>query len=83
MTISPDIHPAGGPGVKQRLLGTVPLPLSSGHEVVTYNRWPLYTYQDDVSPGMVTGQGIDNNGGYWYLMSPDGTPLVPAGDPTP
>jgi predicted lipoprotein with Yx(FWY)xxD motif len=83
VTISPDNHPEGGSGVKQSLLGTVPLPLSSGHEVVTYNRWPLYTYQDDVSPGMVTGQGIDNNGGYWYLMSPDGTPLVPAGDPSP
>ena len=27
---------------------------------------------------MVTGQGIDNNGGYWYLMSPDGTPIVPS-----
>lgn len=80
-TISPGNRPEAGPGVKKSLLGTVPL--SPGYRVVTYNRWPLYTYQDDVSPGMVTGQGIDNDGGYWYLMSPDGTPLVPAGDPNP
>lgn len=80
MTITPGNHPEAGSGVKEGLLGTVPL--SSGFRVVTYNRWPLYTYQDDVSPGMVTGQGIDNDGGFWYLMSPDGTPLVPAGDPT-
>ena len=80
-TISPGSRPEAGSGVKKSLLGTVPL--SPGYRVVTYNRWPLYTYQDDVSPGMVTGQGIDNDGGYWYLMSPDGTPLVPAGDPNP
>ena len=80
-TISPGNRPEAGPGVRKSLLGTVPL--SPGYRVVTYNRWPLYTYQDDVSPGMVTGQGIDNDGGFWYLMSPDGTPLVPAGDPNP
>lgn len=81
VTISPGRHAEAGPGVTQGLLGTVPL--SPGYRVVTYNRWPLYTYQDDVSPGMVTGQGTDLNGGYWYLMSPDGTPIVPTGDPNP
>jgi len=80
-TISPGSRPEAGPGVKPSLLGTVPL--STGYRVVTYNRWPLYTYQDDVSPGMVTGQGTNLNGGYWYLMSPNGAPLVPAGDPNP
>jgi predicted lipoprotein with Yx(FWY)xxD motif len=81
VTITPGNHPEAGPGAKKSLLGTVPL--STGYRVVTYDRWPLYTYQDDVSPGMVTGQGIDNDGGYWYLMNPDGTPIVPAGDPGP
>jgi predicted lipoprotein with Yx(FWY)xxD motif len=81
VTITPGNHPEAGSGINKTLLSTVPL--SSGFRVVTYNRWPLYTYQDDVNPGMVTGQGIDNDGGYWYLMSPDGTPLVPAGDPAP
>ena len=80
-TITPGNHPEAGSGVKASLLGT--LPISSDYRVVTYNRWPLYTYQDDVNPGMVTGQGTDLNGGYWYLMSPNGQPLVPVGDPQP
>ena len=81
VTITPGNRPEAGSGVHESLLGTVPL--STGYRVVTYNRWPLYTYTDDVSPGMDSGQGIDNDGGYWYLMSPTGAPLVPAGDPNP
>jgi len=70
-----------GSGVDGRLVGTVAL--SPGRLVVTYNRWPLYTYHDDIAPGMGSGQGIDVNGGYWYFMSPSGDPVVPAGDPSP
>jgi predicted lipoprotein with Yx(FWY)xxD motif len=70
-----------GSGVDKRLVGTVAL--SPDRRAVTYNRWPLYTYHDDVAPGMSSGQGIDVNGGYWYLMSPSGDPVVPAGDPKP
>jgi hypothetical protein len=28
-----------------------------------------------VRPGQATGQGIDLNGGDWYLMQPSGKPL--------
>ncbi len=51
-----------------------------GHRVVTYGGWPLYTYLPD-RPGHATGQAIDLNGGYWYVLRADGTPLVPAGQP--
>ena len=81
VTISPGAHPRIGAGVRKSLISTIAF--TPGFRVVTYNRWPLYTYEDDVSPGMATGQGTDLNGGYWYLMSPDGNPLVPAGDPSP
>ncbi len=81
VTISPSTRPEVGRGVTKSLVGTIAF--TPGYRVVTYNRWPLYTYQDDVNPGMATGQGTDLNGGYWYLMSPDGIPLVPAGDPNP
>jgi predicted lipoprotein with Yx(FWY)xxD motif len=81
LTVSPGTHPEVGAGVKKNLVSTIAF--SPGFRIVTYNRWPLYTYQGDVNPGMVTGQGTDLNGGYWYLMSPDGTPLVPPGDPNP
>jgi hypothetical protein len=70
--------------VEANLVGTLKSDVLDSHEVaVTYNRWPLYTYADDVSPGMISGQGTDLNGGYWYLIQTNGMPLVPPGDPAP
>jgi predicted lipoprotein with Yx(FWY)xxD motif len=80
-TVAPGTHPQAGAGVRKSLIGTVRF--TRGYRVVSYNRWPLYTYQDDYNPGMVTGQGTDLNGGFWYLVKPNGMPLVPAGDPSP
>jgi predicted lipoprotein with Yx(FWY)xxD motif len=40
--------------------------------VVTYNRWPLYTYVGDSKPGQASGQALDLNGGLWYVLSPSG-----------
>ncbi len=65
-----------GPGVKSSLLGSDPDP--AGGRVVTYDGWPLYTYTGDVQPGQATGQGIDLNGGEWYVLRPSGAPLIPA-----
>ena len=67
--------PAGGAGVKSALLGTDPDP--EGGHVLTYNGWPLYTYTGDTQPGQATGQAIDLNGGEWYVLRPDGKPLIP------
>jgi predicted lipoprotein with Yx(FWY)xxD motif len=39
---------------------------------VTYNHWPLYRYIADTKPGQATGQGLDLNGGLWYVLSPSG-----------
>jgi predicted lipoprotein with Yx(FWY)xxD motif len=66
---------AAGPGVKASLLGSDPDP--AGGHVVTYNGWPLYTYSGDIGPGQATGQGIDLNGGVWYVLSPSGQPEIP------
>ena len=68
-----------GLGVQPGLVHTIPSP--GGADVVTYDGWPLYTYVADVSPGMASGQGINLNGGPWYLMRATGEPLVPAGQP--
>lgn len=67
-----------GPGVQASLLGTDP---SGTSTVVTYDKWPLYTYAADINPGDVVGQALDLNGGYWYVLRPDGTPVVPHGSP--
>jgi predicted lipoprotein with Yx(FWY)xxD motif len=68
--------------VRPGLLGADADP-ATGQRVVTYGGWPLYTYQADFQAGYATGQGVDLDGGYWYLMSPTGSPIVPAGDPQP
>ena len=57
--------------VKQSLLGTDPNPVS--HErVVTYNGWPLYTYLGDSASGQANGQNLNQTGGYWWVMRPNG-----------
>jgi predicted lipoprotein with Yx(FWY)xxD motif len=61
---------AASDGVRTSLLSSDPNP--SGGRVVTYAGWPLYTYVADGSPGSHSGQGVDLNGGLWYVMSPAG-----------
>lgn len=73
--------PKAGAGINPALLGRDKEP--DGHQVVTYNGWPLYTYAADGQTHQATGQALDLNGGYWYVMTPAGKPLVPAGQPAP
>ena len=56
--------------VKTSLLGSDPDP--AGGRVVTYNKWPLYTYITDKKPGQATGQALNLNGGLWYVLNPAG-----------
>ena len=60
----------GSGGVKASLLGSDPNP--GGGRVVTYDKWPLYTYIPDTKPGQATGQGVNSDGGLWYVLSPSG-----------
>lgn len=55
---------------KSSLLGSDPDP--AGGRVVTYNKWPLYTWVGDAAPGKDTGQALNINGGLWYVLSPAG-----------
>jgi predicted lipoprotein with Yx(FWY)xxD motif len=57
--------PTAGGLARRRLLGTY-------GRVVSYNKWPLYTYVSDTKPGQVTGQAVNNSGGLWYVLSPRG-----------
>lgn len=67
--------PRAGDGVDSNLFGTLPNP--AGGEVITYNGWPLYRYAADKNPGEYKGQDRYLNGGAWYVMAPDGEPLIP------
>jgi predicted lipoprotein with Yx(FWY)xxD motif len=55
---------------KTSLLGSDRNP--GGGRVVTYARWPLYTYVGDTSPGTARGQALNLNGGLWYVLAPSG-----------
>lgn len=66
--------PLAGAGVKESLLGTTHR--TDGTVQVTYNKWPLYAWVIDSAPGDATGQGINNLGGLWYVLSPDGAPIT-------
>ncbi len=60
---------AGGE-VKASMLSSAPDP--EGGSVVTYAGWPLYAYAGDSSAGTTSGQGLNTNGGLWYVISAAG-----------
>lgn len=69
--------PIAGPGVNQKLLGTVTR--AGIGEQVTYAGHPLYIFE--TSPDQITGEGWDEPSippwnGLWYLVSPSGAPLA-------
>jgi predicted lipoprotein with Yx(FWY)xxD motif len=67
-------HPLEGAGVKSSLIGTTRR--SDGTTQITYNKWPLYLWVGDSQPGQATGQGLDNQGGIWYVLTPDGAEVT-------
>ena len=60
---------AGGTA-KTSLLGSDKNP--SGGRVVTYSKWPLYTYSGDNGAGQANGQALNLEGGKWYVISAKG-----------
>ena len=62
--------PKAGGAARTRLLGLDKNP--SGGKVVTYNKWPLYTYAADSAAGQANGENLSLNGGKWYVISPKG-----------
>ena len=62
--------PLAGKGIDARLLGTATG--AGGSQQVTYNRHPLYHFDQDKKPGDVKGQAFFD---IWYVLSPKGTPI--------
>ena len=56
--------------LRMNLVGTVQR--ADGTSQVTYNGHPLYHYTKDTGPGTTTGQGVDDQWGEWYLVTPEG-----------
>jgi predicted lipoprotein with Yx(FWY)xxD motif len=64
-----DGKPRGVDGVRESLLGTVKR--RDGRQQVTYAGKPLYYYSHE-APGEVRCHNVDLNGGFWWVIGPDG-----------
>jgi predicted lipoprotein with Yx(FWY)xxD motif len=62
--------PVAGPGVPASLLGTIKR--NGGKLQVTYEGHPLYFFVTDRKPGQTTGQGVNQFGAPWWVLSPTG-----------
>jgi predicted lipoprotein with Yx(FWY)xxD motif len=65
--------PLAGMGISQGLLGTSAR--TDGQLEVVYNGHPLYYFIADKKAGDTTGQGINNFGGPWYVLSASGNKI--------
>ena len=62
-------EPQAGGGAEADLLGTVNR--DDGTTQVTYDGQPLYFYAHE-APGEVRCHNVDLNGGFWWVVGPDG-----------
>lgn len=62
-----------GAGANQALLGTTRR--TDGKTQLTYAGHPLYYFAGDSKPGDTTGQGLQNFGGGWDVLTPAGQKL--------
>jgi predicted lipoprotein with Yx(FWY)xxD motif len=65
--------PVAGTGVDASKLGTITR--DDGSMQVTYNGHPLYLFTDDTTAGTANGQGMEDDGGTWNLLSATGEPV--------
>ena len=65
--------PRAGSGVSAKLLGTTKR--ADGKTEITYAGHPLYLYAGDQKAGDTTGQGLDQFGAEWYVLSPAGSKI--------
>jgi predicted lipoprotein with Yx(FWY)xxD motif len=65
--------PRAGPGGHSHLLGTTRR--TDGKVQLTYAGHPMYYYDGD-APGRILCQGVNEFGGLWLVVRPDGKPLI-------
>ena len=62
--------PVARPGLKHSLLGTTRR--ANGSQQVTYAGHPLYRFALDTKPGQTKGEGLNDFGAGWDVLSPAG-----------
>lgn len=73
-SIWPPLSATGKPGAGTGLSATkiALINRSGGAEQVTYGGHPLYTYAGDGAPGDTKGEGLNQFGAQWYVLSASG-----------
>ena len=67
--------PAAKGGAAAAAIGTI-----SGSKQVSYNGHPLYYYVGDHGAGQTAGQGLNQFGARWYVLSAAGAAITSAGN---
>jgi predicted lipoprotein with Yx(FWY)xxD motif len=75
-----DGQPTVAGAAQTALVGTTQR--ADGTRQLTYNGHPLYYFAGDKAPGDSKGQGLNNFGGGWYVVAPNGNKIDPD-DPAP
>jgi predicted lipoprotein with Yx(FWY)xxD motif len=68
--------PAAGSGVAASQIALIKG--AGGRSQVAYSGHPLYYYVGDHGPGQTKGQGLNQFGALWYVLSPAGTAIASA-----
>ena len=66
--------PTAGAGATASMLST--FKRADGNTQVVYDGHPLYYYVSDKAAGDTTGQGLNQSGGLWWLVSPAGAAIT-------
>lgn len=66
--------PHAGNGAASSELGTITR--QGGQKQVSYHGVPLYYFAGDHKSGDTTGQGLDQFGAKWYVLSPSGNAIT-------
>jgi predicted lipoprotein with Yx(FWY)xxD motif len=66
--------PAATGGALAAQVGSIPA--GAGTRQITYNGHPLYYYVGDHAPGQVAGQGLNEFGARWYVVSAAGRAIT-------
>jgi predicted lipoprotein with Yx(FWY)xxD motif len=68
--LASNTRPHARAGVTGSKIGTIRR--ADGRRQVTYGKHPLYYYAGDQRPGETNGQGLNQFGAKWYVLSPTG-----------
>jgi predicted lipoprotein with Yx(FWY)xxD motif len=61
-------------GARKALLGTTRR--KDGRMQITYRGHPLYRFSGDTAAGAISGEGLTDFGGGWWVVSPTGSKIV-------